>query len=147
MWSTSTPRATRHISHAPVVTCEDAAAARGIGLSEELKTLLLESGRLRIAVHLRGDARLRLRTIKRLLRLRDVRFIETPVLASAGLRAGTINPWNVPFCRYHVLCLHVLTNTEMATNAGALDAGQFFPTAALLDLPNLLVGFLGEFSD
>jgi prolyl-tRNA editing enzyme YbaK/EbsC (Cys-tRNA(Pro) deacylase) len=138
---------TRRIQHAPVVSCEHAAATRGIELHAELKTLLLESAHVRIAVHLRGDTRLRFRAVKRLLRIRDLRFVEPSLLAAVGLRAGTINPWNVPFCRYHLLCLHVLANREMATNAGQLHVGQFFPTAALLDLPNLVVGFLGEPSD
>ena len=101
---------------------------------------------MKLAVHLRGDSRLRVRRVKRLLGLRDVRFIDVSALASAGLAAGTINPWNVPFCRYHLVCLHALANCEMATNAGLLEVGQFFQTATLLDLPNLIVGFLGDLS-
>jgi prolyl-tRNA editing enzyme YbaK/EbsC (Cys-tRNA(Pro) deacylase) len=142
-----TPALTRRVRHEPVVTCEHAAVARGIELRTELKTLLLQSARVHIAVHLRGDTRLCLRAVKRLLHVRDLRFVEPPLLAAVGLRAGTINPWNVPFCRYHLLCLHVLANHEMATNAGALDVGQFFPTAALFELPNLVVGFFGELDD
>ena len=131
----------------PVVSCERAAAARGIELRAELKTLLLQSAGLRFAVHLRGDTRLCTRTVKRLLRIRDLRFLEPTFLIAAKLRAGTINPWNVPFCRYHLVCLRVLANREMATNAGVLDAGHFFLTDALFDLPNLIVGFFGALDD
>lgn len=133
----------RLVKHRPVVSCMDAANARGIPLSHELKTLVLRAGAAVFAVHLRGDHRLDSRSVERTFR-RNSSFLTADQLAQHSLRPGLLNPWNVPFCTYHLLCLEVLRLPVMATNNSRFDEGQFFHTADLLTLSNLIVGSFGH---
>ena len=144
MFIAKAPRPLRIVHHGAVVSCGEAAAARAIDLGQELKTLVLDTGAFSLAVHLRADTRLRARSIKRLIKLDNVHLVQLDVLARFGLYPGVINPWNVPFCRYHLLCLRVLVNPVMATNDSSLTMGRFFSTHDLLALPNLVVGFFGD---
>ena len=137
----------RVIRHRHVVNCVEAAEARGIPLERELKTLVLRTGYTLVAVHLCAHQRLRIRSVKKILRRDNFSFVEPAVLAGYGLRPGTINPWNTGFCPYHLVCLDALRNEVMATNNSNLCEGLFFETHHLLGLPNSIMGRFGHEQD
>jgi prolyl-tRNA editing enzyme YbaK/EbsC (Cys-tRNA(Pro) deacylase) len=124
--------------HQEVISCVDAARARGIDLAIELKTLLLRVRRRIVAVHLRGDRRLDNRRLRRLFGVR-ISFVPTEELVRHGLRPGTINPWNVPFCHAHVISASVLVLPQMATNNSLRDEGVLFDTSELRKLRNVVI--------
>lgn len=131
------------ISHAPAVTCEAAALARGVPLRAELKTLLIAIAHRRIAVHLRGSDRLKSRAVRHLFHGAKNRFLTAAEVAEVGLAPGTINPWNVIFCDYHLLCGNVLELDFVTTNLGSTTRGIRFRPTALLALPRLIICSLG----
>lgn len=132
-----------HIAHGYVVTCEEAARARGIPLEQELKTLLLMIGHWRVAVHIQGSDRLCRQPLRRLFRTHDIRFINRNELRAMGLERGIINPWNVPKSIVHVVCRRTLAHEVMGTNAGTFCDGILFAPFALLELQNLILGDIG----
>jgi prolyl-tRNA editing enzyme YbaK/EbsC (Cys-tRNA(Pro) deacylase) len=140
----------RHVSawipvkHAPVVTCAEAARARRIPLSQELKTLILHGDRRWvIAVHLPATRRLQTSRIRRLLNARDVRFASEAWLEKRSLAPGLINPWNTPRGSYHFICLSVFREQLIATNDGTFSGGILFDPRMLLTLPRLVIGRFG----
>ena len=74
-----------------VVSCRDAAAARGIPLRNELKTLILETTAGLVAVHLPGNERLSLRRLKRFLEVDEAKLASTESLREIGLEPGTVS--------------------------------------------------------
>jgi hypothetical protein len=135
---------TRVVRHAPVLSCQEAARARGVPLEQELKTLILSVSTFAVAAHITGDKRLNLRAVKQLFHVRDVRFLSRAILGIHGLAAGTVNPWNVNFCRYNLLCRTVLERPQMTTNNSSLCEGVFFDPHDLLSLPSLVLGLFGK---
>lgn len=78
----------------PVFTSEDAAAERGVHLSQIIKTMLLgnERGEVVVAV-LPGDKRLDVKKLKRLTGSKDLRFMDgTAVQERFGFVVGAIAP-------------------------------------------------------
>lgn len=131
------------IRHRPVVSCNEAASARGISLSQELKTIVLDKGGELVAAHIRGDRRLNMSIIKKTLGARNITFASISVLAAFNLAPGLVNPWRVGFCKHNLLCRQVLSMPYMATNHDRLDEGVFFLVEELLLLPNLIMGDFG----
>src|ERR1700743_2210709 len=115
----------RRVSHHFVTTCNEAAAARGIPLWQELKTIILEAETRCMAVHLRGDQRVNFRAVKQATGVRDVRFLDLS-RGNVNLSCGTINPWNVDFCKQNMLDNSVLRIQIMATNNAIHTEGIFF---------------------
>ena len=133
----------RTIHHEKVVTCEEASLARGIELSEELKTLLLKVCKRYVALHIRGCDTLNSKKLKTFFRCKNTSFLNLEELAEKGLKPGIINPWNIGFCDYHIVCFRVFQNEHMATNNSRLDQGIFFDVFELLRQPNTIVGNYG----
>lgn len=113
---------------------------RGIKLKQELKTLVVCASLYFIAVHLRGCDRLSGRQVKKLLKIKDIRFVSNEQLTSYGLATGIINPWNTSFCTHHLVCERVFYNRFMATNNSKYTEGVLFNPNILRDLPNVAIG-------
>jgi len=78
----------------PVYTSEDAALERGVRLSQIVKTMLLsdKNGRIMVAI-LPGNRRLDLKKLKKLMRVKDLRFVDRETVEQQlGLVAGAIAP-------------------------------------------------------
>jgi prolyl-tRNA editing enzyme YbaK/EbsC (Cys-tRNA(Pro) deacylase) len=71
--------------------CEEAAAAKGVHLFKELKTLIVETSSGLIAVHLPGDARLSLRAVKVFLEAEEAYVADPETLLGLGLSPGTVS--------------------------------------------------------
>ncbi|HEX8618243.1 MAG TPA: YbaK/EbsC family protein [Thermoanaerobaculia bacterium] len=135
-----TPQWLKVYRHPAVISCVEAAQARGVPLSVELKTLLMRSGGFVVAVHLAAHRRLNSRAVKRLLGTKRLSFLHEDELVAHGVRRGAINPWNVPFCSLHVVAQSVFRIPRMSTNNSRLDEGVLFATRELRKLPGLIVG-------
>jgi len=131
------------IYHNPVITCEEAAKARQICLYRELKTLLLKLGHKKISVHLKGNNRLNSTAIKKLFKINHLRFLSSSELREYNLSKGLVNPWNIPFCEYNLICFNIFENEYMYTNNGHYDQGIRFAPYDLLNISNVIIG---EFS-
>lgn len=130
----------KRVNHAPVITCEEAAQARGIDLGQEVKTLLLKSGHRLLAAHIRGSGKLCRHSVRAVLKRRDLRFLRADELDEHGVAPGRINPWNIPFCTLNLISLHLLDKNPVGTNLGSLTEGILFSPRLLLDLPSAVVG-------
>ncbi len=125
----------------PVVSCASAAEAKGVPLTRELKSLLLQTDHGLVLAHLPGDRRLSLRAVKRLLGTHQALLADDKLLTSLGLAPGTINPfqselWELP----HLISPHVLTMSWVTSNAGSLTTYIVFPPRLLLDAARSYVG-------
>ena len=129
-----------------VVTCIEAANARNIHLKQELKTILLNINHSFVAAHLRGCDRLNLKKIKKLFKTKNITFLSDAKLNEFHLKKGIVNPWNIDFCTYNILCKKVLQNRFMATNAGVFNKGVYFKPEKLLELDNLILKDIGEYN-
>ena len=111
--------------NAAVVTCEEAAAAKGIKLASELKSLILETSSGLIAVHLPGDGVLSLRAVKASIEAEEAYLADPETLVNLGLSPGTVcavlDPvWSMP----HLISRGVFEHTEVSTNNGT-QTGYF----------------------
>jgi len=129
--------------NSPVVTCEQAAAAKKIPLENELKTLVLYTSCGLHSVHVRGDHRVSMRKVKRFLSSDEAFMLAPEELAKLGLAAGTVSPilpplWEVP----HLISESVIDLDFVSTNAGTLLTYFRFSPRILLGAPKV---FLGDF--
>lgn len=133
----------RFFEHKEVVTCEEAAAARGLPLEHELKSIILSTRVANVAVHLPANRRLYSKAVKSALGTRRIRFATPDELHVLGLRSGQVNPGNTGFCARNLICRTLLELPFVTTNAGQFTLGVAFDPLDLLTLPATIVG---EFS-
>lgn len=124
----------------PVITCEEAASARGIPLANELKTLLLQTSRGLVAAHLPGDGVLSLRKVKHRLESAEAYLADPEDLLELGLSAGTVSAvldpvWSLP----HLISRRLLNLTEVMTNNGSRVGYFSFDPALLTEAKDVVV--------
>lgn len=137
------PSLTRYRLDGPVGSCESAAAAKGVPLEHELKSLVLEYDAGLALVHIRGDRRLWLRAVKRSLPSRQAKLVGKDVLANLGVEMGTVTPfhpvlWELP----QLISREVLALPWVTTNAGVLDEYVIFAPSLLLRARDTKIGDL-----
>lgn len=126
----------------PVVTCEEAAVAKGIELARELKTLILETSSGLMAVHLPGDARINLRAVKNFIKAEEACLADPETLLKHGLSPGTVcallDPvWSMP----HLISRRVFDYEEVSTN-NKTKTGYFrFGPAVLTEAAHMIGDF------
>ena len=129
----------------PVVTCMEAAQAKGIRLENELKTLLLQTSNGLVAVELPGDARVSLRKIKDALEVKNAHLATPETLAELGLKAGIVSAvrapvWDMP----HLISKRLLNLGEVSTNSGNKKGYYRFEPSLLLKAKKHLIGDFEE---
>jgi|GEM_PF-1143854 len=128
---------------APVVTCEEAAKARGIPLANELKTLLLRTQQGVIAAHVPGDALVDFRKVKTILGTAEAYLLEPEELIHLRLSPGTVCAILDPiWSMKHLVSPRVLELNEVATNNGTLTGYFVFSPKVLLGAARADVGDL-----
>lgn len=137
-----------HHLEEPVVTCEEAAAAKNILLKQELKTILLDTDIGVVAVHVQGNHRVSLRKVKKLLQVEQARQAGRDTLDHLGLIPGTVCPVREPvWSLKSLLDARVLNNEFMSSNKGTLTTYIFFSPNCLLDAPDVTVGDFTSLSE
>jgi prolyl-tRNA editing enzyme YbaK/EbsC (Cys-tRNA(Pro) deacylase) len=129
----------RHLS-TPVITCEEAAQARGIPLSQELKTLVLRTSGGFIAVHLPGDGILSLRKVKERLEAAEAYLADPEDLLELDLSAGTVSAvlepvWSLP----HLISRRLLSMSTVMTNNGTRTGYYEFSPTLLAEAAEVIV--------
>jgi prolyl-tRNA editing enzyme YbaK/EbsC (Cys-tRNA(Pro) deacylase) len=125
----------------PVVSCGQAAEAKGIPLANELKSLVLATQKGFVVLHLPGDGAACLRRVKEALEIREACLAAPEQLASFGLRPGTVcavkDPvWSLP----HLISRRVFQRDLVSTNDGTLQGYYRFQPAVLLTAASVVVG-------
>lgn len=124
-----------------VVTCKEAAEAKGVSLSSELKTLILETNNGICAVNLCGNKHLSLRSVKRFLNVKEARLLSVSELVDLGLFPGTVCPFLNPVWHMHqLLSAAVLDLIITTTNNGTLGSFFIFRPKLLLKIPSIQIG-------
>jgi len=125
----------------PVVTCEEAAAAKGIKLASELKTLILETTSGLVAVHLPGDGILSLRAVKDFIEVEEAYLADPETLLKLGLSAGTVSAvlepvWSMP----HLISRRIFDRDQLSTNNRTKTGYFLFNPVILTRAENTRVG-------
>lgn len=124
-----------------VVTCEEAAKARGISLQNELKTLILKTPTGLIAAHICGDSELSLNAVKNATVERNLRIADPENLASIGLQAGTVCPILNPVWEMsHIISKRVLSLNFVMTNNGTKTGYFKFDPVFLTNANSFIIG-------
>jgi len=129
----------------PVVTCIEAAQAKGIRLENELKTLLLQTSNGFVAIELPGDAKASLRKVKDALEVKKAHLASPEELNKLGLEIGTVSAvrapvWDMP----HLLSKRLLNLDEISTNNGSKKGFYRFPPSLLLKAKTVMIGDFEE---
>lgn len=125
-----------------VLSCADAALAKGIPLENELKTLVLsvDFGKV-VAVHVRGNRHLSLRSVKQYLNVEQALLMDIVSLASLGCVPGTVCPFLPPVWGIQqLISKEVLTLNYMSTNNGTHTGYFLFAPKLLQEVPSWAVG-------
>ena len=132
-----------HLEH-EVISCSDAAAAKGIPLGRELKTLILTAGGRLLVASLPGDRRLHLRSVKRVAATRQACLCSVEELASMGLAPGSISPFLPQLARVHHLIDPACFALDwMSTNDGTRRGFIVFDPRSLHELDQITVAEIG----
>lgn len=124
-----------------VVTCAEAAAAKGIPLKNELKSLILQTSNGIIALHTPGNESASLRAIKNHLRVKEAHLASKPILAQLKLSPGEICPFLYPVLEMpHLISGELMNNEFLSTNDGTKTGYLLFPPSELLKLENKAFG-------
>jgi prolyl-tRNA editing enzyme YbaK/EbsC (Cys-tRNA(Pro) deacylase) len=124
-----------------VVTCEEAAHARGVGLEQELKHLLLETMRGPCLVHVPATARVSLRKVKRNMHSKHARMADLETGWGGPTARGTICPLVEPFWSLlHLVDDTVLDLALMTTNDSTVHGYVRFDPRLLRFANHVMVG-------
>jgi len=124
-----------------VVSCEEAASAKGIPLQNELKSLILDTNKGLYLLNIPGDRFANLRSVKTILNVKNAYLADHNILNNLKVQSGTITPllkqiWALP----QLLSLEVLKYDFVSTNAGVLDKYIIFKPKILMAHPNVITG-------
>jgi prolyl-tRNA editing enzyme YbaK/EbsC (Cys-tRNA(Pro) deacylase) len=124
-----------------VTTCEEAAKAKGIPLKNELKTLIFSTSKGLHALHVPGNRKASLRTVKNVLKVKEAYLAGKEKLQALSLAPGTVCPliapvWHLP----HLVSQEVLELDFVSTNNGTKKGYIIFIPKLLLSAANLKVG-------
>ncbi len=130
-----------YVLASPVISCKEAAEAKGIPLSNELKSLLLSTQKGFVVLHLPGDAEASLRAVKNALEVREACLATDDELLSLGLMRGCVcavkDPiWSLP----HLVSKRILKMEMVSTNNGTNRGFYRFHPSVLLEAESVMVG-------
>ena len=124
-----------------VVTCEQAAREKGIPLENELKTLVLETSLGLRALHLRGNKKASLRSVKRFLHAEQAHIASSERLDTLRLLPGTVCPLLEPvWSLSHLVSSQVLQLAFVSTNNGTRRGYYRFSPSILLSAKDVSIG-------
>lgn len=124
-----------------VVTCEQAAEAKGIPLENELKSLILQTSKGLFAAHVRGNRDVSLKAVKRVLEADEAYMAGPEIMESLGLTPGTVSAvldpvWSLP----QLISREVLQLGYVSTNIGRKDAYVRFNPKVLIEADKVQIG-------
>lgn len=129
----------------PVVSCQEAATAKGIPLTNELKSTVLQTSMGIVCIHTTGNARISLRAVKEALAVKEAYLASYEELNSLGLSPGTVSAvlepvWSLP----HLISRRLLNQKYVSTNNGTLQGYFKFDPKILLSTS---INKIGDFEE
>ncbi len=129
----------------PVVSCQEAASAKDIPLSNELKSTVLQTSMGIVCIHTSGNVRISLRAVKEALAVKEAYLASYEELNSLGLSPGTVSAvlepvWSLP----HLISRRLLSHKYVSTNNGTLQGYFKFDPKILLSSPNNKIADIEE---
>ena len=130
-----------HMLPDDVITCYEAAHAKRIPVSNELKSLILKTSKGLRAVHVRGDHHVSLKRVKAFLGCEEAYMLSPSQLEELGLNLGTVCPflkptWDLP----HLVSRSVLSLEFVSTNSGVRNGYIRFSPRLLMHASDVQVG-------
>lgn len=124
-----------------VISCAEAAGAKGISIKNELKTLVLETSSGICTVNVSAKDRVSLRQIKTALNVNEAYLASSHILNTLNLIPGNVCPfltqlWKAPM----LIDEYVLDLSFISTNKGVRNQFIIFSPQLLLLSPNHIVG-------
>jgi prolyl-tRNA editing enzyme YbaK/EbsC (Cys-tRNA(Pro) deacylase) len=130
-----------HRASKATITCKDAAAVRGVPLSNELKSIILTTSNGIIVVHVPGDKYVSLRAVKLALGSAQAQLAAPSVLSELSLTPGTVCAVLDPvWSLRHLISKEVLDLTYVTTNDGTKEGYFVFSPELLLKAEQVQVG-------
>jgi prolyl-tRNA editing enzyme YbaK/EbsC (Cys-tRNA(Pro) deacylase) len=116
-----------------VVSCEQAAHAKGIPLKNELKTLVIETDDDIYLLHLLGDEKADFKQIRKLLNTKKAQLLcKEKLLTLFAVTPGTVNPFSSKLKNQpQLVSEEVLRSEFLSTNAGTLYEYVIFEPSLL----------------
>lgn len=128
-----------------VLSCKEAAHAKGIELSRELKSLIVASSQGTCVVHVKGDACACWRAVKRALNCREACLATGQIMRQLRLERGIVCPIIDPvWSMKHLIDVSLLEMSWVSTNDGTLRGYVMFDPH---DLCGASLVHVGRFSD
>jgi prolyl-tRNA editing enzyme YbaK/EbsC (Cys-tRNA(Pro) deacylase) len=128
-----------------VISCQEAATAKGIPLKNELKTLILQTSNGLYALHLPGDKKASFRVVKNTLKVNEAFLASKDEMKKLGLTSGTVSPvkqsvWDL----HHLISQDLLELEFVSTNDGTRKGYIIFKPLILLSAKNVKIGNFSE---
>ena len=138
--SVNFPFKTYELDH-DVISCSEAAGAKGISIKNELKTLVLETSFGICTVNVSAKNQISLRKVKTALNVNEACLASYHILNTLNLRPGTVCPfltqlWKAPM----LIDEYVLDLSFVSTNKGVRNQFIIFSPELLLLSPHHIVG-------
>lgn len=128
-----------------VISCTEAANAKGISIKNELKTLVLETSSGICTVNVSSKNRVSLRQVKTALNVDEACLASSHILNTLNLIPGTVCPfltqlWKAPM----LIDEYLLDLSFVSTNKGVRNQFIFFSPRLLLLSPHHIVDNFSE---
>lgn len=142
-WNTPADWLRRFTLERDVVSCGEAATAKGISVARELKSLVLETDAGPVLAHLSGEHTLSLRKVKKVLGVQEARLASPTRLDELQLRPGIICPF-LPqlWCLPQLITKSLLEFDWVTTNDGTLSGYFIFDPLILLGAESYSIAHL-----
>lgn len=136
------------LTHAPVRTSGEAAAARGTPLEQGAKALVCRADDRIVLIVLPADRRLDSHAFRRERGARSVRMVSAEELrALTGLEPGAVPPFGALFGLPTFVDARLLDQPRIAFNAGSRTTSLILPTADYARLAEATVGHFAAGAD
>lgn len=120
-----------------VISCVQAAEAKGIHVKNELKTLVLETSKGICTINISGEKQISLRKIKKFLQVNEAHLASNEILNILNLIPGAVCPFlNQLFVLPMLIDKDILNLQFLSTNNGTRNRFILFPPDLLTMSPN-----------
>lgn len=124
-----------------VISCNEAAYAKGIPLKNELKTLIIETNNGLCTINISGENQISLRKVKNYFNIKNAYLASMKTLVSMNLLPGAVCPfldqlWHLPL----LIDKNILNLAFTSTNNGKRNEYIIFPPEILLLAPKYIIG-------
>jgi len=128
-----------------VISCSEAAYAKGIPIKNELKSLILTTSKGLYLLNIPGDENASLRSVKSILDVNEAFLASNDQLKALQVQSGTICPF-LPqlWCLPQLISKDLLELSYVSTNNGTRNNFIIFCPKLLLQSERCIIGFFSK---